>query len=303
MKQLVANIIPATNLAGVREQIFSYTVPEGITVAKGMIVKIPFGSRMICGAVVSTDQVDTEQMTLKPIISVLSEEPLFTPELYELAQFISRQYLCSLALAVKMLLPKIAPRVRVLKNDLMPQTTAGQNAITLNADQSLAAKSIASSFGRASTFLLFGVTGSGKTEVYMTAAEKALRAGKQILLLVPEIALTPQTLNRLIFRFPRELVAVSHSKISYGQKYLIWKKIYSGEIKILIGPRSALFAPFRNLGLIAIDEEHDSSYKQSDQNPKFHSRTVAEKLSQLWNCPLILGDATPSVETYYRAEQ
>ena len=152
-----------------------------------------------------------------------------------------------------------------------------------------------------SEFLLYGVTGSGKTEVYLQLIEKALNEHKSSILLVPEISLTPQTVNRFIARFGKENIAVLHSKLSIGERYDEWNKINEGRAKIVIGARSAIFAPVKDLGIIIIDEEHDSSYK-SEMTPKYDAKEVARFMCKEANIPLLLGSATPDIDTYYRAK-
>ena len=149
------------------------------------------------------------------------------------------------------------------------------------------------------TFLLHGVTGSGKTEVYMQAMADVLENGKSVIVLVPEISLTPQTASRFVGRFG-ERVALLHSRLSDGERYDQWHRIQKGEADIVIGPRSAIFAPAQRLGMLIIDEEHSDSYK-SDTAPRYHAREVAQKRSDLANCPVLLGSATPSLESFYRA--
>jgi primosomal protein N' (replication factor Y) (superfamily II helicase) len=153
------------------------------------------------------------------------------------------------------------------------------------------------------TFLVHGVTGSGKTEIYLRAIEQALALGQQAIMLVPEIALTPQTIQRVATRFP-EQVAVVHSHLSNGERYDTWQRARSGQIRVVVGTRSALFTPFTRLGLVILDEEHDSSYKQSPpiHPPYYHARAVAEHLMQLCNGIVILGSATPDLQTFYRAQ-
>ena len=150
-------------------------------------------------------------------------------------------------------------------------------------------------------FLLYGVTGSGKTEIYLQAIEEVLKKGKTAIVLVPEISLTPQMVDRFISRFGQEDIAVLHSKLSVGERYDQWKKIKKGECKIVIGARSAIFAPINNLGLIIIDEEHDSSYK-SETNPRYNAKELAGYIAKQNSIPLILGSATPDVCTYYKAK-
>ena len=151
-------------------------------------------------------------------------------------------------------------------------------------------------------FLLYGVTGSGKTEIYLQLIEKVIKEEKQAILLVPEISLTPQMLERFIARFGKEKIGVLHSKLSIGERFDEWNKIKQGKAKIIIGARSAIFAPVENLGIIIIDEEHDQSYK-SESNPKYNAKEIAKKIAKEINIPIILGSATPDINTYYKAKQ
>ena len=151
------------------------------------------------------------------------------------------------------------------------------------------------------TFLLHGVTGSGKTEVYLQAIQKVLNEGKEAIVLVPEISLTPQMTSRFKARFG-PLVAVMHSALSQGEKYDEWRKIIRGEVKVVVGARSAVFAPFTKIGLIILDEEHEATYKQ-DESPRYHARDVAIERARHYDCPVILGSATPSLESFARASK
>lgn len=171
--------------------------------------------------------------------------------------------------------------------------------VNLTDKQRLVSDTIISSFGKSDTFLLYGVTGSGKTEVYMDVIEKAINNGKSAIMLVPEIGLTPQIVGKFISRFGN-VISVLHSKLSDSERYDEYRKITSGESKIVIGTRSAIFVPFNNIGVIIIDEEHTSSYKQ-DNNPRYSAINVAEWRSKYHNCPLVLGSATPSLESFAKA--
>ena len=151
------------------------------------------------------------------------------------------------------------------------------------------------------TILLHGVTASGKTEVYFKLIDDCIKAGKNVLFLAPEIALASQLTKRLANKFGTEDVAIWHSSISDGERYDVWQKLYKNEIKILAGARSAVFAPLKNIGLIIIDEEHESAYKQTSPAPRYDAKVVANKLAEFHNCPLLLGSATPDISTYYRA--
>lgn len=151
------------------------------------------------------------------------------------------------------------------------------------------------------TILLHGVTASGKTEVYFKLIDDTIKHGKNVLFLAPEIALASQLTKRLAKKFGTEDVAIWHSSISDGERYDVWQKLYKNEIKILAGARSAVFAPLQNIGLIIIDEEHESAYKQTTPAPRYDARTVAKKLAEFHNCPIILGSATPDISSYYKA--
>lgn len=150
-------------------------------------------------------------------------------------------------------------------------------------------------------YLLYGVTGSGKTEIYLQLIEKVIREGKSAIMLVPEISLTPQMINRFIERFGKDIIAVLHSKLSVGERYDSWERIENGEARIVIGARSAIFAPVCNLGIIIIDEEHDSSYK-SEMAPRYNAKEVATKIAKYNNIPLLLGSATPDIVTFYKTQ-
>ncbi|SER05106.1 replication restart DNA helicase PriA [Gracilibacillus ureilyticus] len=150
-------------------------------------------------------------------------------------------------------------------------------------------------------FLLHGVTGSGKTEVYLQAIEKVLEKGKEAIVLVPEIALTPQMVRRFKGRFGGD-VAVLHSALSPGEKFDEWTRIHKKEVRVVVGARSAIFAPFENLGIIIIDEEHETSYKQEEQ-PRYHAREVAKYRGEFHHCPVVLGSATPLLESFARAKK
>ncbi|MCI2802410.1 primosomal protein N' [Staphylococcus pettenkoferi] len=174
---------------------------------------------------------------------------------------------------------------------------------TLTQDQQCAYDAICESIEERQqrTFLLHGVTGSGKTEVYLQTIERVLNHDRQAMMLVPEIALTPQMVLRFKKRFGDE-VAVLHSGLSKGERYDEWQKIRDGRARVSVGARSSVFAPFKELGMIIIDEEHESSYKQEDY-PRYHARDIAEWRSQYHQCPLVLGSATPCLESYARADK
>ena len=191
---------------------------------------------------------------------------------------------------------------RILRNSYVnPRQKAAVFQLTEEQQQAVQKITLAVTEQRQETFLLQGITGSGKTEVYLRAAAQAVEQGRQVLMLVPEIALTAQLVERFRAWFGDE-IAVAHSKLSPNERGDVWYKMYSHQANILIGVRSAVFAPFANLGLVIIDEEHESSYKQ-EERPSYHARTVALTRCRHTHAPLLLGSATPSIESYYQAQQ
>lgn len=194
-------------------------------------------------------------------------------------------------------------RTEVRRDPLKGYTLAASTPLTLTEDQQKALSQIVGAQASSEhPIVLHGVTGSGKTEVYLQALAAVISQGKRGILLVPEIALTTQAVQRVAGRFPNR-VAIIHSDLSMGERYDEWRRIRSGQVDIVIGSRSALFAPVPELGLIILDEEHEPSYKQSELKPTYHARQVSIQLGQLLHIPVVLGSATPAVETFYRAQQ
>ena len=172
--------------------------------------------------------------------------------------------------------------------------------VRLNSDQERVVEKIISNLNISKTFLLYGITGSGKTEVYLEVIDNVLKEGKNAIMLVPEISLTPQIVQRFVNRFGNN-IAILHSGLSDSEKYDEYRKIKEGLVKIVIGARSAIFAPFDNIGAIIIDEEHTPTYKQDETSPRYDAKDVAIWRSKYHKCPLILGSATPSLESFARA--
>ncbi|MEK7397813.1 MAG: primosomal protein N', partial [Candidatus Poribacteria bacterium] len=193
--------------------------------------------------------------------------------------------------------------VEIFRDPLEGEMFPDSKNLDLNPDQATALNEITKSIekGTYDIFLLYGVTASGKTEVYMQAIGKMLEMGKSAIVLVPEIALTPQTVFRFASRFGKR-VTVLHSKLTPGERYDQWRRIRSGDADIVVGARSAIFAPLKNLGLVVIDEEHETSYKQ-DESPRYHARDVAIKRAEIANAVVVLGTATPSLESFYKANR
>ncbi len=178
-------------------------------------------------------------------------------------------------------------------------TNNSDNRVILNSEQEVCVNRVVNSFGISKTFLLYGVTGSGKTEVYMNIIEKVINKGMSAIMLVPEISLTPQIVERFTLRFG-DNIAILHSGLSDAEKYDEYRKITMGKVRIVVGARSAIFAPLTNIGVIIIDEEHTATYKQ-ENHPRYHARDIAILRSKYHNCPIVLGSATPSLESFARA--
>ena len=193
---------------------------------------------------------------------------------------------------------------KVERNPLLYKEYKKSNKLQLTEQQSQALKKVEYVIDNQEykQFLLYGVTGSGKTEIYLQLIDKVLKIGKNAIVLVPEISLTPQMLDRFISRFGKEEIAVLHSKLSIGERYDEWNRIKEGKAKIVIGARSAIFAPIENIGVIIIDEEHDSSYK-SETNPRYNAKEIAKIIARENRAPLVLGSATPDITTFYNTKR
>lgn len=191
---------------------------------------------------------------------------------------------------------------KVERNPLLGRTCEKTNSLNLTEEQKNAYNSVEETINKNEykQFLLYGVTGSGKTEVYLQLIEKVLKIGKNAIVLVPEISLTPQMLDRFISRFGKDDIAILHSKLSIGERHDEWERIREKKARIVIGARSAIFAPIENIGIIIVDEEHDSSYK-SETNPRYNAKEIAKILAKENKAPLLLGSATPDINTFYNA--
>ncbi len=351
------------------DRVFSYIVPEGMDVAPGQLVAVPFGPRTVEGFVVSlSDACDVPPEKLKPLIRPVRAEPVVMPDLMALAEWMHVRYLCNLVDALRLMLPpemrggriheKTQRRARlalsgealeafVEQNRRAPKQlevievlrggdveTAKLNGAALQGlvkkgaveiyegqtrrtpraladdrrtvdptpmpEQAAAVERLTAALeSGGGRFLLQGVTGSGKTEVYIRLIRRALELGRTAIVLVPEIALTPQMVAWLHSRFGGD-AAVLHSALSAGERFDEWRRIRSGEARVVIGARSAIFAPLEHIGVIVVDEEHETTY-QSDRRPRYDAREVAWKRAAQHGAVLVLGSATPSVSTYMRA--
>lgn len=284
------------------DRLFTYAIPgemEG-TVGIGARVSVPFGRRKMTGYVVSLGAESPGGIDLRPISSVLDEIPLLTPQLLELASWMSRFYVQPAGIVLRTILPAgIRGKGRAEKDGgVADRFPAEPHRPPLNPGQQAVFEAVAHSAreGVPETFLLYGVTGSGKTEVYLRCIEEVLASGRSALVLVPEIALIPQSTARFQRRFG-SAVAVLHSRLTGPQRAGIWKRAAAGEARVVIGPRSAVFVPIRDLGIIVIDEEQDSSFKQ-EEKPHYSAVEAAAFRSRNERVPLLLGSATPSLESW-----
>lgn len=301
-------------LGGGMPQAYSYAagdIPESMLVP-GTIVEVPLVTRITTGVVVETGR-DPLPFELKPILRLAPDGARVPGDWIKLLRWISSYYLTPLPLVLMAALPKTATRflfhppkriVKKRKADSV-KTGGGEDAggLAPTAEQGKAIARVAVDLdaGRFASFLLHGITGSGKTLVYLHLARRALDAGKRVLVLLPEIALTPQTIARFEAFLGRPVPAF-HSGLTDVQRRELWKRLFAGEAEIVVGARSAILAPLDSLGLIVVDEEHDGSYKQADPAPRYHARDLALWRARAAGCPVVLGSATPSLESYHAAQ-
>ncbi len=353
---------------------FDYLVPPELQefISPGQRVRVPLGrgNRMVTGYCVHVGEPDPESpWDLKPIDSVIDDQPLLSARMLELTRWMADYYVAGWGQVLEAVVPagvrssagtrqvtfyqladdlagqleqiKLPPKQRqvielaasqnkpiqarqlaeqagctqaplkslekkgllvashrrIYQGELSEQVAGRESPLELNDDQKAALEVIlqAQQSGQQQTVLLHGVTGSGKTEVYIQAIEQVVRDGRQAIVLVPEISLTPQTRHRFRSRFDQ--VAVLHSHLSNSERHWHWRRIASGEVQVVVGARSAVFAPVPRLGLIVLDEEHETTFKQ-ETVPRYHARDVARQRSKLEGIPLVLGSATPSLESW-----
>ncbi len=274
-------------------QKFTYCQPEGVELGAGYRVLAPFGSRRLTGYVVgTTDEAPAGVREIKTFERAIDKRIVFDDRLLALASWISEMYLCSLGEALATMLPGGR---REVETEEMGGELAVSKQVELSSHQEAAIGRI-NAAGRG-IFYLHGVTGSGKTEVFLQVAREMLRTGRGLIYLVPEISLTHQVVD--VFQAVLdEKVAVLHSGLTPSQRLKAWKQLLDGEIRSVIGARSAVFAPVQNLGLIVIDEEHEGSYK-SGTTPRYHARQVAMHRCHTEEAALVMGSATPSLEAFH----
>jgi primosomal protein N' (replication factor Y) (superfamily II helicase) len=376
--QHVANICEVVLESGISKAL-DYLIPDALlsTVTTGVSVEVPLRNRKAYGFVTKIKRTQDVQ-NLRPLTKVVSQGPVVTAELFELALWMASYYYCPLGKVLKTMLPKgvrknislktqyavrrkktrqelqeivrslrekaplqavvidcmLQVKGSILLSELLEKTSAQSSSVKslvekgylsldtvrsdqmacqnaeyfktkpkiLSDEQEKALEGICQSIDKRvfSTHLLFGITGSGKTEVYLQAIDTALKAGLGVIMLVPEISLTPQTIQHFKSRFDEPIQALHH-RLSDGQRLDSWEQIRSGRCKLVLGARSGIFCPMPNCGLIIVDEEHEMSYKQTDETPHYSARDVAVMRAKLTCCPVILGSATPSIESYQNA--
>lgn len=287
-------------------QLFDYIAPDTCSTAllPGMRVKVPFRNKETIAILVGTsDKTDVPANKLKQALEVIDDTPIVDKDIFTLCQWASDYYHHSLGDVFANALPAALRQGKPLLDPAVPtpQTQLSTPSLTLNQEQAEAVAAILQSTTSFQTFLLDGITGSGKTEVYLKVIATLLQQDKQILVLVPEIALTPQMVERFTSRFDVPIATI-HSNLTQKQRLSAWCLARNGEAKIVIGTRSAIFTPFANLGLIIIDEEHDSSFKQQDLF-RYSARDLAMIRAHKANFPIVLGSATPALETLYNASK
>lgn len=299
--------------AGPRTESFDYAVPAGLGdgLTLGHRVRVPFGNRSLLGYVV---ELPAEPAVEAPraIEARLDEPPLLPSHLLEVGRWVAGYYAAPLSEVLRAMLPPNIRRAPALRR-VGPRSVSAARAraqagsppvapVALTGEQAEAVERIAIAIGRqeAHTFLLHGVSGSGKTEVYLAVIARALELGGQALVLVPELSLTRQTVERFAARLPGK-IAVLHTGLTEAERAQEWRRIRAGETPVVIGSRSAVFAPLSALRVIVVDEEDSSSYKQ-ERLPRYHARDVARRLARATGACLVLGSATPSVVSFWAAE-
>lgn len=304
---------------------FHYLIPRGLRkhVVPGARVRVPFGSRLILGTVLKVESgscletlTDGVRSSLKPIHDVAGEGVMIAPALMRLVEWMADYYLCPLDLVLRSVTPSVVQQKTAMRRvKRRPDAELDEAAaellptqpLPLTPQQSVALQRVlaGTALAHPQPILLFGVTGSGKTEVYLQAIARILKEGRSAILLVPEIALTPQTVERLRSRFATNteqagLLAILHSGLSQGERFHEWQRIRAGVARLVVGARSAIFAPVQKLGLVIVDEEHENSYKQ-EESPRYHARDVAVMRGHFEGAAVVLGSATPSMESFHNA--
>ena len=270
---------------------FTYKGKNALKLEKGSVVRIPFRNKIIYGVVIEEGKYFKGS---KEILEKIFDLP---GDLFKLCEWISKYYICPIGIVFSFCLPPIMKKFKSFE-----EYTTKTSSIKLNSYQKKAYTKIKESLQeeKFETFLLFGVTGSGKTEIYLRLMENILNRSRSVLYLTPEISMIPQIIERIRDRFG--VGELYHYKLSKGMRYSYWVNALKGNLSIGVGSRMSVFSPLKNLGLIIVDEEHSDSYRQDEIKPRFSARDVAVMRGKIGNFPVILGSATPSVESFYNAE-
>lgn len=280
-------------------ELYTYSLPEGIKADDiiGRRVLVNFKNRKLRGYAINKGEY-TKEYQIKEVLKIIDNRKVFNQELINLAKWMAEYYFCGIGESLSIMIPKgVKPKKKKKdnKDDFIPKINI------LSFEQSSIFESIKNDIkNNIKNFYLYGVTGSGKTEIYISLIDYILKEGKSVIFLVPEITLSFQTLLRLKERFGN-LCAILHSGLKDSERIGEYLRLFDGEARIAIGPRSALFAPLSNLGLIIIDEENEGAYK-SEESPRFHARSVAQYRAKQNDSILLLGSATPSIEAYFFAK-
>ena len=307
MSQKYADIIIDISHEGV-DKTFEYKIPDELSdvVQTGSVVNVPFGrwNKVQKGYVIEVKDIpEYDPEKLKEIIEIDEKSIEVEASLIRLAAWMKETYSCTMITALRTVMP-VKEKVSARKPgvDIMESVPEFAPIEELNDQQRAVVDKFCDDYssGRRDRYLLHGITGSGKTEVYIQLAKKVTDEGRAVIMLIPEIALTFQTVARFRAVFG-DRISILNSRLSKGEKFREFERARTGETDIIIGPRSALFTPFERLGLIIIDEEHDNSYK-SESTPKYHARETAFKRAEIEGAAVILGSATPSVTSYHMAE-
>jgi len=288
---------------------FTYRIPDGMALAPGHLVRVALGPRAAGGVVIATG-VPAPAAGLRDVDALIDPAPVLHPHQLELARWVAARYRCALADAVRAMVPpglarraRTPVRTRARARRIPVELALTEDDAVRDADattaQTGALAEIERSLERGGPFLLHGVTGSGKTEVYLRAAALTLARGRGVIVLVPEIALTTQVVARFVARFG-ERVALLHSALSEGERLDEWRRVLAGDADVVVGSRSALFAPLARPGLIVVDEEQEPSYKQ-ESDPRYHAVDTALALGRIAGATVVLGSATPRITTWHAA--
>ena len=288
-------------------KLFDYWLPAGLPVESGSVVRVALGGRRVRGVV--TEVVGSSGLApdrIQPVQEVVDSLPPLPADLRAMAEFVSAYYQQPIGQCFAQLLPPLAAKRRSREHKQDEADTAQRaerrDDVELNAEQRHAIDAVLARPPDFAVSLLQGVTGSGKTEVYLAAAARVIREGRQALFLVPEIHLTPQLEQRIAAALPGIRVVTLHSSLPSAERLQRWLAAARGEAQLVVGTRLAVFAPLPRLGLIAVDEEHDTSFRQQD-GVRYHARDVAIYRARLRGVPVLLGSATPSLESYARARE